>query len=298
METDLDLNTLPLFAALVEAGSFTGAAERLGCNKSKVSLAIKRLEAHLGVALFTRTTRQVQLTQAGEQFYQGCAPLLAQLQELVGQVEADQHRLQGELRITAPDDFAAQVVAPAVAAFGREHPQLSLELRTGDSVSDMVREGIDLALRLGWLKDSTLRASRLGSFEQWLVASPGYLTTHGTPTDPAELARHPWIALTPLPTPLTWQFRRGDQVLQVKMQSQLKANTTAVTKRLLLEGVGLSVLADSIVQPELESGKLVRLLPDWQLPQGGIYAVYPPGRHVPARVRGFVDFLKARLVAP
>lgn len=104
METDLDLNTLPLFAVLVEAGSFTGAAERLGCNKSKVSLAIKRLEAHLGVALFTRTTRQVQLTQAGEQFYQGLAPLLGQLHELVGQVEADQHRFV--------DFLKARLVAP------------------------------------------------------------------------------------------------------------------------------------------------------------------------------------------
>ncbi|MQX52545.1 LysR family transcriptional regulator [Alcanivorax sediminis] len=295
VDADLDLNTLPLFLALVAAGSFTAAAEQLGCNKSKVSLGVKRLESHLGVALFTRTTRQVQLTQAGEQFLAGCAQLMDQLDELMSQVEADQHQLQGALRIAAPEDFAAQVVAPALVAFGEQHPQLQLELRTGDSVADMVREGIDLSLRLGWLKDSTLRASKLGQFEQWLVASPAYLKTHGTPKKPEDLADHAWITFTPLPAPLTWQFSKGKQTRQVKMHSRFRANTTAVTKQLLLAGAGLSVLTDSIAAPELASGQLVRVLPAWSLPRGGIYAVFPPGKHVPARVRGFVDFLKQRL---
>ena len=295
VDTDLDLNTLPLFLALVDAGSFTGAAEQLGCNKSKVSLGVKRLESHLGVVLFTRTTRQVQLTQAGEQFLADCAPVMAQLDALMSQIEADQHQLQGALRIAAPEDFAAQVVAPALVAFGQQHPQLQLELRTGDSVADMVREGIDLSLRLGWLKDSTLRASQLGQFEQWLVASPEYLKIHGTPKKPEDLADHAWITFTPLPAPLTWQFSKGKQTRQVKMHSRFRANTTAVTKQLLLAGAGLSVLADSIAAPELATGQLVRVMPAWSLPRGGIYAVFPPGKHVPARVRGFVEFLKLRL---
>ena len=145
MEAEYDLNALPLFLALARAGSFTGAAERLGCNKSKISLSIKRLEQRLGVALVTRTTRQVHLTEAGERLLAGLTPLFAELEGLLDQVETDQQTLQGELRITAPEDFAAQVVAPAVVAFSERHPQLEIELRTGDSVADMVKEGIDLS---------------------------------------------------------------------------------------------------------------------------------------------------------
>ncbi|MDX1803350.1 MAG: LysR family transcriptional regulator [Alcanivorax sp.] len=297
LDDSLDLNGLPVFLTLVEAGSFTAAADRLGVNKSKVSLTIKRLESALGVTLFTRTTRQVQLTQAGEHFYQGCQPLLQSLQALVETTRDDQNALQGSLRISAPEDFAAQVLAPAAVAFARQHPQLEIELRSGDSVADMVHEGIDLAIRLGWLKDSSLRASRLGHFEQWLVASPVYLARHGVPHHPRELAEHAWVALTPLPTPLTWQFRRGGETCRVQMRSCLKANTTAVARQLLQHQAGLSVLADSIARPGLDSGQLVRVLPDWQLPEGGIHAVYPPGGHMPVRVRAFVAFLRERLTS-
>ncbi|WP_300492480.1 LysR family transcriptional regulator, partial [uncultured Alcanivorax sp.] len=196
MEAEYDLNALPLFLALARAGSFTGAAERLGCNKSKISLSIKRLEQRLGVALVTRTTRQVHLTEAGERLLAGLTPLFAELEGLLDQVETDQQTLQGELRITAPEDFAAQVVAPAVVAFSERHPQLEIELRTGDSVADMVKEGIDLAIRLGWLKDSSLRATRLGEFEQFLVASPAFMANHGPVSHPRDLAALPWVTFT------------------------------------------------------------------------------------------------------
>lgn len=295
MEAEFDLNALPLFLALARAGSFTGAAERLGCNKSKISLSIKRLEQRLGVALVTRTTRQVQLTEAGERLLAGLTPLFSELEGLLDQVETDQQTLQGELRITAPEDFAAQVVSPAVVAFSERHPQLEIELRTGDSVADMVKEGIDLAIRLGWLKDSSLRATRLGEFEQFLVASPAFMASHGPVSHPRDLAALPWVTFTPLPSPLTWTFSRADERCTVRMQGALKANTTAVTKQLLLQQAGLSVLADSIAADELERGGLQRVLPDWDLPGGGIYAVYPPGRHTPAKVRAFVEFLRERL---
>ncbi len=295
MEAEFDLNALPLFLALARAGSFTGAAEQLGCNKSKISLSIKRLEQRLGVALVTRTTRQVQLTEAGERLLAGLTPLFVELEGLLDQVETDQQTLQGELRITAPEDFAAQVVAPAVVAFSERHPQLEIELRTGDSVADMVKEGIDLAIRLGWLKDSSLRATRLGEFEQFLVASPAFLADHGPITHPHDLSALPWVTFTPLPSPRTWTFTKGQERCTVRMQGSLKANTTAVTVQLLLQEAGLSVLADSIAAGALARGELERVLPGWELPGGGIYAVYPPGRHTPAKVRAFVDFLRERL---
>ncbi|WP_051015581.1 LysR family transcriptional regulator [Alloalcanivorax dieselolei] len=290
---DLDYNSLPVFIALVEAGSFTAAAERLGCTKTRVSLQIRRLEERLGQTLFHRTTRQVQPTQAGEALYRRCRPLWSDLEAALGDLEEDRRALTGELRITAPEDYAMQALAPVVAAFGAEHPELQVELRGGDRITDMVREGIDVAIRLGWLRDSTLRSSLLGYFQQWLMASPDYLRRKGTPTSPAELSGHDWVAFMPLRSPLTWTFRKGEQQCRVQMQARLRTNATGVLREMLARGAGLSVMAQPSAEAEISAGRLVRVLADWQLPDGGIYAVYPPGRYIPARVRAFVDAFRA-----
>ncbi|MDC8803145.1 LysR family transcriptional regulator [Halomonas pacifica] len=292
---ELDLNGLPLFLALVEAGSFTAAADRLGCTKTKVSLQIRQLEERLGVTLFQRTTRRVQPTQAGETLYRECRPLLAGLQEALASAEGDGHRLRGALRLTAPEDYATRVLGPAVVEFGQRHPALRIELRSGDRISDMLEEGIDLAFRLGWLKDSTLRSRSLGTFQQCLVASPDYLARHGTPEDPEALTEHAWVAFTPLASPLTWTFRRGEESRRVQMKARLAANSTAALSALLVAGGGISVMADISAEAELRAGRLVRVLPAWSLPSGGVHAVYPPGRHLPARVRAFMDFFQAWL---
>ncbi len=292
---ELDLNGLPIFLALVEAGSFTAAAERLGCTKTKVSLQIRQLEERLGVTLFQRTTRRVQPTQAGETLYHECRPLLAGLQEAMAAAEGDGHQLRGALRLTAPEDYATRVLGPAVVEFGQRHPALRIELRSGDRISDMLEEGIDLAFRLGWLKDSTLRSRSLGTFQQYLVASPDYLARQGTPDDPEALAEHAWVAFTPLASPLTWTFRRGEESRRVQMKARLSANSTAALSALLVAGGGISVMADISADAELRAGRLVRVLPAWSLPSGGVHAVYPPGRHLPARVRAFMTFFQAWL---
>ncbi|MBR9884227.1 MAG: LysR family transcriptional regulator [Oceanospirillales bacterium] len=289
MLDELDLNALPLFMATAEAGSFTAAAERLGCTKTKVSLNIKALEKRLGLALFNRTTRQVTLTDAGQQLYMACQPLLAKLGETLSEAGTSARTLTGTLRMTAPVDHVAQSLAPAAAAFGERHPDLLIELRSGDRVADMVRDGIDVAIRIGWLKDSTLRAQKLGEFEQWVVASPGYLNQMGTPDHPGELSRHRWIEFSPLPSPLTWRFTRGDEQLQVQMHSRFRVDSTGALRSLLKSDAGVSVMASYIGQQDEE---LVRLLPQWHLPSGGIYAVFPPGAFIPAKVRAFVDFYR------
>lgn len=288
---DVDLNALPIFLALVEAGSFTAAAERLSSTKARVSLKIRQLEEHLGVTLFHRTTRRVQPTQAGENLYRACRPLVAGLQEALTAAEGDDHQLRGELRLTAPEDYAARVLGPAVAEFGHRHPALRIELRSGDQISDMLEEGIDIAFRLGWLKDSSLRARRLGEFQQYLVASPHYLARHSTPTHPEQLAEHAWVALTPLSSPLTWIFRRGEESCRVQMRAQLAANSTAGLSALLAAGAGISVMVDFIVEAEVRDGRLVRLLPEWSLPAGHVYAVYPPREVSTVASKGLYGFL-------
>lgn len=289
---DVDLNSLPIFLALVEAGSFTAAADRLGSTKARVSLKIRQLEERLGVTLFNRTTRQVQPTQAGEILYRECRPLLVGLLEALTTAEGEDHQLRGTLRLTAPEDYTARVLGPAVAEFADQHPALRIELRSGDQVSDMLEEGIDIAFRLGWLKDSSLRARRLGKFQQYLMASPDYLTREGTPTHPEQLARHAWVSLTPLSSPLTWLFRRGKENCRIQMRAQLAANSTAGMIALLAAGAGISVMVDFVAETEIREGKLIRLLPEWSLPVGNVYAVYPPGRYLPSRARRFMDFFQ------
>lgn len=296
----IDLNSLLTFAAVAEAGGFTAAADRLGTTKARVSLAIGRLESELGTTLFSRTTRRVTLTEAGEALHARCVPLLREAQTVLAEVaEGEGAELGGTLRLTASVDHASQSLAGVVAAFAALHPRLQIELRTSDRVVDLVKDGLDLGLRMGWLRDSTLRATRLGDFDQYLVTSPAYLERHPAPAAPEDLANHTWVALTLLPTPLTWTFTREDgESRTVRMNAPLRTDSAGTLRALLRHGAGVSVLDQLSAEASIARGELVRLLPEWRLPRGGIYAVHPPGRHVPAKVRAFIDFYKAAAPTP
>ncbi|WP_337880591.1 LysR family transcriptional regulator [Rheinheimera sp.] len=291
----LDLNALPVFFALAGNRSFTATAQQLGLTKTKVSLKIKALEQQLGVQLFRRTTRQVSLTTAGEQLYQHTAPLMSNLQQQLWSVQQGEQQLAGSLCISAPEDYCREVLVPLLAEFAALHPALHIELKSSDQVKDLIREGIDLTVRVGWLKDSSQKAQRIGHFEQWLVASPAYLQRHGEPKQPADLAEHAFISFSLLPSPLLWSFQQGEKLQQQLMKSRFSVNSSAAVSALVLQGVGLGVLTHYSAGPLVEQTKLVRLLADWQLQDGGIYLVYPPGDHRPAKVRLFVQFLRQRL---
>lgn len=293
MLDQIDLNALSIFDALVQAKSFTAAADRLGVAKAKISVQISRLEKQLGIALFTRTTRQVTLTEAGRNLHEQCQPLLLGLRDALTQVGSEQGELTGLLRVSASVNHASQSVAPAIARFALLHSHLRIDLRTGDRISDLVADGIDLSFRMGWLRDSSQRAIKLGEFRQFVLASPAYLKMHGTPTQPQELREHAWLALSLLPTPLTWKFNNSQgQSQTVHMKSRLQADAPSALLGLIEQGAGISTLEEISALASIKSGKLIQLLPDWTLPSGGIYAVLPPGRHVPARVRAFIDFYR------
>jgi DNA-binding transcriptional LysR family regulator len=297
----IDLNSLLVFDAVAESGGFTAAAERLGIAKAKVSIQIARLESRLGVSLFHRTTRQVVLTEAGRALHEQCRPLLQGLQEAVDQAGQETQQpagLSGTLRISTSVDHAVLSLAPALARFAALHPALQIDLRTGDRVVDLVAEGIDLSIRLGWLRDSTLRAVKLGEFEQHLVASPEYLRRTGKPKRPEDLAQREWIALTLLPTPLTWKFTsRANETRTVQVKARIRVDSPGALRTMLRHGAGISVLDQYSAEEGIRTGYLVHLLPQWSLPRAGIYAVYPPGRHVAARVRSFIAFYRECLQA-
>ncbi|GGY52778.1 LysR family transcriptional regulator [Pseudoduganella albidiflava] len=294
----VDLNDLVVFAAVVETGGFSKAALRLGVAPAKVSLEVARLEARLGTALLTRTTRRVVPTVAGQALHEECAPLLRQLRSAVDEVHAAAATLTGSLRVTAPTDFGAHFVAPALARFAALHPALAIELQTGDRIADLVGEGIDIAIRMGWLRDSTLRAVKLADFGQYAVAAPSYLARAGTPRTPQELAALDWIALTRLPAPLKWTFAGpGGASETVQMRARIRTDSAGALRALVLDGAGVSILDEYSVRRDLASGALVRLLPGWTLPSGGTFAVFPPGRHVSRRVRAFAEHFQAWLAA-
>lgn len=286
-----DLNDLVIFNAVVEANGFTAAAERLGVAPAKVSVEIARLESQLGVALFTRTTRKVLLTETGRTLHEKCSPLLQQLLTAIEDVHTVKTELTGILRITAPVDHGVQLLAPALAQFTALHPALQVDLRTNDQVADVVAEGIDIAIRMGWLRDSSMRAIKLGEFEQYVVASPEYLKRVKRPRTPEDLVTLDWIALTLLRAPLTWKFTSASgETRTIQVKSRMKADSAGALRSLIRHGAGVTALDQYSARPEIQSGRLVRLLADWSIASGGIYAVFPPSRRISKKVQIFIEF--------
>lgn len=296
----IDLNPLPIFLAVVEAGGFTAAAERLGLSKAKVSFAVARLEQQVGASLFTRTTRRVSLTETGRALHERCAQPLAAILDSLCEVHEGRQDLAGTLRVACTPDHLAQGLASAVVEFMRLHPLVQVDLRASDQVVHSVEAGIDLAFRVGWLRDSSQRAVRLGDFEQVLVASPDYLRRLGAEiAHPEQLAALDWVALSLLGAPLTWTFTAPDGTAStVRMRSRLRVDSARALRTLLEGGAGVAVLDSLSAEASLRDGRLVRLLPQWQLPGGGIHAVYPPGRIVSPLARALVEFYRQRIALP
>jgi len=295
MSSDVDLNRLVVFTALVEAGSFTAAAQSLGMTKSRVSQQLAALEAELGVTLVLRTTRRMALTSAGEQFHDDSLRLLEDARAAIARVSAARSQPAGLLRVTAAGDYGPAVIAPALASFRRAFPKIEVDLVVTDRIADPIAERFDLSIRIGWLRDSGLRATRLAAFRQCLVAAPAYLSERGTPTHPRDLAAHDWIALSALRSPLHWTFTspRGVRTA-VRLHATLQTNSTLTVRAFIHAGAGLSVLPDYLVDEDLRAGRLVHVLSRHRLPDGGIFAVYP-GREPPAKVRAFIEHLRTQL---
>lgn len=296
MQRDVNLNRLAIFVALVRAGSFTAAAEQLGITKAMVSQHLLRLERELGVTLIVRSTRRMALTEAGAVFHTDCVQLLEQAQTAIERMGDRRNTPTGTLRLTTSTDYGIAVIAPALADFRRLHPSLQVDLVINDQISDLIAERFDLAIRIGWLRDSSLRAARLGSFRQLVMASPAYLAEHGMPRRPEDLATHPWIAMSALTAPLRWTFTRGTRTRRiVRMTQAMQANNAAAIRALVLSGAGISVLPDYLVQDDdIQAGRLQVLLAQYRLPEGGIHAVYPDPQP-PAKVRAFIDFMRDRI---
>lgn len=286
-----NLNRFVVFVAVVEMGSLTAAAARLGIAKTAVSTHMQRLEAELGASLLIRTTRKLSLTEAGERFFESCRAIVRDAELAVQAAGQSATELSGTLRITAPVDYGASVVAPVATRLQLRHPGLRIELLSGDRLFDLVGEGIDVAIRVGRLVDSRLQAVRITSFEEWLVAHPDAVGKQ-PPSQPSEVAHLPFAVLSVMPHPLTWHFTGARGVKKVvQFQSTITANTALATRAMALAGCA-AVLPEFVVRGDVEAGRLVRLLPKWSLPSGAVNAVFPASRYRPQKVRAFVAAMR------
>ena len=288
---NIDLNLLIKFIAVCDTGSFTAAAEQLGIAKSILSEHITRLEKDLGVQLLARSTRKLKITEAGETVLNAARLAIEQLQSTVQTVQEAHHQLAGKIRLTSSLDYSNCILTRQLADFSKLHPNIDIEMIAGDEQYDLLSTQLDLSIRVGWLTDSSHRATRIKQMKQKLVASPAYLAQHGTPKTPSDIAQHNWLSLSALSN-AQWTFTRDQAQQTVRPSGHLRANATFVIYQWLLLGMGMSVLPDYHLQADIDAGRLVELLPDWHLPDGGIYAVYPANKHLPQRVRALIDFLQ------
>ncbi|MFH1805134.1 MAG: LysR family transcriptional regulator [Pseudomonadota bacterium] len=289
-----NLDGMTVFARVVEELSFSGAARKLGMSKSAVSKHVTKLEDNLGIRLLNRTTRRLSLTDAGSTFYLHCA-------RVVEEIEAAEHALsdlrgtpRGTLRISAPLTFGQRYLSGLVTEFMCRYPGLHIDIHLADHLVDLVAEGFDLAIRITRLKDSSLIARKLAPFKTFLVASPDYIAQNGEPTHPADLIHHRTLSYTNISSPNIWEFEGPDGPVSVRVDPVMSCNNGEFTSTAAIRGIGIAREPEFIIIDALKAGTLVPIMTNYSYPGGGIYAVYPERRHLPTKVRLFIDFLADR----
>jgi DNA-binding transcriptional LysR family regulator len=289
------LNGMGVLTAIVDSGSFAGAAERLDMSQSGVSRSVARLEARLGIRLFDRTTRSVTLTDEGRRLYQQVVPLLEGLEEAAAAAAGGASAVRGRLRVNVDPFFSKIVLSPRIGQFVERYPDLELDLMTRDELGDMIADGFDLAVRFGEPRPSTLVARKLLDTRIVTAASPAYLKKHGKPLKPADLERAPHECIQfrdPLSgRPFVWEFHRPRKKTVIAARGRLTVNDVSTMHGACLAGHGIAQIMALGTQPLFESGKLVDLFPDWPDERFPLYALYPSRRHPSAKVRAFLEFI-------
>lgn len=286
------LDQMRAFTAVVAAGSFTKAAERLETTPQLVSKYVKGLEDRLGTRLLNRTTRSMTLTEIGQAYHQRCLRLLDDFDELTAAVRQEQAVPQGLLRVSAPLTFGEQFLAPAIGEFLTGQPRVSVDLQLTDRYVNLVEDGIDVALRIGALQDSTLIARRLARIDFVTCAAPAYLARAGRPTAPADLSEHACIVDTNFRGGAHWPFQVDGRHESVRVSGSVRVNSAPAVRSLALRGLGVAMCPAFVVSDDLRAGRLEPLLQDHVALDLGLYAVYSEARHLSAKIRAFVDFLR------
>ena len=291
------LEAMDIFVRIVETGSFSAVARDLGTTQPTISKQITALERRLKTRLLERSTRSLNVTASGTTYYERCKRILEDVKAVEGALGRLQSSLTGTLHVNGSIALGQLFLTPLLLEFQRRYPELTVELTLNDRYIDLVEEGVDVAVRLGRLADSNLVARRLGATRRVLVATRTYLDAHGTPQEPAQLARHNCLLYAYLSTGNEWTFRGPQGDLRVHVHGNFKANNGHSIREAMLAGAGVALTPDWLVHEELQSGNVVALLPEFAPAPLEVNAVYPSGRHVSAKLRTFVDFLQEQFAA-
>lgn len=288
----MDLNHVTAFVRVVQDGSFTAAAKALGLPKSSVSRSVAQLEQDLGVRLLHRTTRKLHLTDAGTAFHDRVARALADIDEATSAASDLQRELRGVIRVTAPVDLGVWAVAGIVARFIKKHPTVNVEVRLSSRIVDLVAEGFDLAVRAGKLRDQSLIARRVGNLEMGLYASRRYLARHGHPKSLDEIGNFDCVLLNTENGPMHWRLTdNAGNERTLEPRGAIASDDISFMKKAVLAAGGIALMPMYLCAREEQSGKLVRVLPNWRLTGADLHVVYPSARYVPQRVVAFRDYL-------
>lgn len=285
------LNAISVFCKVIETQSFTQAANQQNISVAMASKLVSQLEEHLKTRLLQRTTRKIVPTEAGMLYYQRCQAILLDLNEADSSISNMTTSLQGNLLISVPRDFGLLYISPNLPKFIELHPNLHVEIEFEDKRVDLVAEGYDLALRIGYMQDSSLVARKISSSPMHFVASPSYLESRGTPLTPDDLEYHQGLLYKSSLNQIHWQSTKVNQIQRYKIQSKVVSNNGMALLEMTKAGLGISNSPSFFVKEALASGELVEILSEYKQKPLDIYVVYPNRRHLPAKVRAFIEFL-------
>ncbi|MCB1436539.1 MAG: LysR family transcriptional regulator [Rhodobiaceae bacterium] len=287
------IDAMQVFVSVVESGSFTAAADRLGISKALASKQIAGLEKRLGARLLNRTTRSLALTEIGRSYLAACQNLLGEFEAMEALVQESHAKVRGLLRLSAPTSFGESHLGAVVAAMLAQYPELQIELKLTDRVVDLIEEGFDAAIRIGELEDSTLIARRVAEIRTLLCAAPGYLERAGRPTHPRDLAAHQCLLDLNYKTGPNWAFTIDGRRQFVHVDGRLRVNSAVTVREGLFALGGIARLPSFVVADDIAAGRLEIVLSDFEVEPFGIFLVYPHARHLAAKVRVFGALLAA-----
>jgi DNA-binding transcriptional LysR family regulator len=284
----MDFNEIAVFIKVVQEGSFSQAAKKLGMPNSTVSAKVSSLERRLGVTLIQRTTRKLNITPAGNAYFKRCMQGLEEIHAAESEIASAQGEPQGLLRITAPTELAHTILPKLISTYNKKYPKVRVEILLTDRRLDLLSENVDLAIRAGEMKDSTLIAKRIGSVYFAPFASPKYLKLHGTPTHPRELRQHHCLQFTPLGID-EWKMTSSKGSLNVPISPRVLINDMTALKKMAVIGDGIIFLPTHFCYAEVKSKELIRLLPEWRSNLAPLHFVYPAQRFVTPKLSAFIS---------
>lgn len=286
-----DLARIRAFVQVFDSGGFSAAAREHGRSKALLSKYVTDLEDYLGVRLMNRTTRKLSLTEAGETYYREASQLLQQLDDLDASITDQSVKPRGLVRVSAPRNLGETALAPAIFAFMAENPMVTLDLRLEDRFVDLVEEGVDVALRVSVLSDSSLISRKIVELRQLVYASPDFLAEHGTPQNCEALKNLPCIIDTNMPNHTNWRFIQNGRPVTVHVSGPARVNSPVASMQAAVAGLGFAVLPSYLAGPMVSAGKLVAVLEDEMPEAPSLRAVYPHRRHLAGKVRALIDHL-------